>query len=327
MKQLIIFTFLISYGTSSAQLGNGLIAYYPFNNGNTENQAPTALYTIFAQGTTPTENAMMVPQQALAFAGSNPQLWIDAEGLVDFGTTTNFSFVTDFRSGSAASQEFFGTLLNTGVGWKIGFFNNNGYVTFESGIGGSLIRVHTTSTFNDLQWHQLALLVDRLEGTIRIFVDNVQQELGGTICGSPVSGDVADISDCVFNANEDNDQLTTFGAGLQGALDEIRLYGRLLTTTEVEEAYILSFGGSTNITDVGDAWVTSLWDPHAGILHLRHERGNAIATIHDALGRTLHQQGSGPVELLDLSRWGSQPLTVRLVSGDHSWVGRFIMVR
>lgn len=327
MKQILTLSCFSLALATYGQLSNGLIAYYPFNNGNTENQAPTSFSTLFAQQTTPTANAMGVASQALAFSGSAPQLWVNSNGLIDFGLTTSFSFVTDFKSGSSANQEFFSDLLISGVGWKIGFFNNTGHITFETGAGATAISVHTTTVYNDLAWHQVALLVDKSALNIRIYVDGELQDLEGTVCGASVAANTIDIGTCNFNANENNDQLTDFGGGLQGALDEIRLYGRLLTEGDVEQAYTLSFGGTVALEPVAGSQLDHRFDPVSGMLVVNAPFASTSSlTVFDARGRIVSERTG--VGQMALSLNGSAGLLfVRLVNDGRVWTARLPLTR
>lgn len=328
MKHLstLAFATLISV-SAQAQLANGLIAYYPFNNGNTSNQAPTSFSTLFAQNTTGTANVLGAANQALAFSGTDPQLWVDADGLIDFGTTTSFSFLTDFKSGSSAEQNFFRDLLLNGHGWHIGFYNSAGYVTFETGVGSTAISIHTTAIYNDLQWHQVALLVDKANLTVQIYVDYALQELAGTVCGADVSGTSIDISTCNFNANEDNDQLTTFGEDLVGSLDEVRLYGRLLSEEEVGQAYVLSFG-TTAVAETTTLSIQYLFDVASrSILLSGFAPGPCEVTVFDEQGRwVLNSSVNGPQHRLDLSGLSDGIYSVRCIQGGGAWTKRFVIV-
>ena len=315
---------------SQAQLANGLIAYYPFNNGNTANQAPTSFSTLFAQQTSATANASGVANQALAFSGNAPQLWVNAAGLIDFGLTTSFSFVTDFRSTSSATQNFFRDLLTNGHGWRIGFYNSTGHVSFQTGSGASAVNIRTNALFNDGAWHQVALLVDKVNLQVRIYVDNVQQELGGTVCGVDVSGAVADISGCNFNANEDNDQLTTFGEDLVGALDEIRLYGRLLTVDEVAAAHALSFGGTSGIHFLEESTITGRFDAARGVLHLAglDPVGSNVLQVLGADGRVVSGRNvEGAEAFIPLQGLGAGAYLVTVGSARGRWSSKFVLTQ
>ena len=328
MKHLSTLAFaLASTFLANAQLTNGLIAYYPFNSGNTENQAPTTFSTLFAQSTAPTANALGVPNQALAFSGSAPQLWVSSDGLIDFGTTTSFSFITDFKSGSSAEQNFFRDLLDNGHGWHIGFYNSSGYVTFETGTGANAISLHTTGIYNDLAWHQVALLVDKINLTVRIFVDNELQELAGSVCGSAITGTIADISACNFNANEDNDQLTSFGEDLIGSLDQIRLYGRLLTEAEVAEAFVLSFG-TTSVRALPTTTIVDLLDRQTNTLTLSGLGTSACdLTVIDNQGRVLKSERTAQDRVrIDLSALTTGIYIVRASQHTGSWTKRIVLV-
>ncbi|NND78040.1 MAG: T9SS type A sorting domain-containing protein [Flavobacteriales bacterium] len=125
--------------------------------------------------------------------------------------------------------------------------NSTGYITFEAGDEPGLgqpdeyISIHTVNTYNDNAWHQAALLVDKTNLTIRIFIDGVQSELEGMICGDPVSGNEISIAGCNFNANEDNPNLTTLGDNMLGGLDEIMGFGTLISLDDIATFYANSF--------------------------------------------------------------------------------------
>ncbi|MBX2981182.1 MAG: hypothetical protein KF843_00785 [Flavobacteriales bacterium] len=320
--------FLLLALSVNAQLNNGLIAYYPFNNGNTNNQSGTSFSTLYAQGTSGTTNALGMANQALAFGGSDPQLWLDTDDLIDFGLTTSFTFITDFRSSSSAQQNLFRDLLSTGVGWRIGFYGNTGYVSFQSGAGASLVDIHTAVTYNDGAWHQVALLVDKSSMTVRMNVDNVPQELAGTVCGEAISGTMADISLCNFNANENNTQLTTFGEDLVGAMDEIRLYGRLLAPGELNTAYALSFGGPTAIAEPTDPQVVDRYDPQSSVLYLSTPMSmeHTMLSITSLDGKVLETRTLPSADnKVELARYGAGIYFVSLGRGATRWTGRYVV--
>ena len=313
--------------SAQAQLTNGLIAYYPFNNANTSNQSGTTFSTLFAQNTNGTANVLGAADQALAFSGNSPQLWVDADGLIDFGLTTSFSFVTDFKSGSSAEQNFFRDLLTNGHGWHIGFYNSAGYVTFETGTGASAISIHTTAIYNDLQWHQVALLVNKADLTVQIYVDYALQELTGTVCGGAVTGTTIDIGTCNFNANEDNDQLTTFGEDLIGSLDEIRLYGRLLSEEEVGEAYILSFG-TTLVAVNSIVPIQDHFDAAAQSVTLSgFATGQGDVSVFDEQGRMVMNSGlNGAQHRIDMTGLAAGIYAIRCTQVQGVWTKRYAIV-
>ncbi|MBL0125858.1 MAG: hypothetical protein IPP83_00040 [Flavobacteriales bacterium] len=217
------------------------------------------------------------------------------------------------------------TSLISGVGWKIGFFDNTGYVTFKTGAGATAISVHTANVYNDLVWHQVALLVDKASLNVRIYVDGQLQTLEGTVCGAVVSAGSIDITSCNFNANENNDQLTDFGDGLQGALDEIRLYGRLLSEAEVVQAYTLSFGGTLAVTPIEGPQLDYRFDAVSGMLVLEAPvTGSSLLSVFDAQGRMLAEKsGAGQMRVMLPSSNGL--LLIRLVHDGRTWTTRLTM--
>ncbi|MEM7161810.1 MAG: LamG-like jellyroll fold domain-containing protein [Bacteroidota bacterium] len=241
MKKIALsLMFLAIIGLTFAQ--SGQIFYYPFNNGNTDNQAATSFSTLFAQSTNATTDALGNDNSALNFNGSGAELWVNSSGLIDFGLTTNFTFLTNFKSGSAATQYFFRDLLTNGNGWHIGILNSTGHITFEAGDGpGDDVSIRTENIYNDNEWHHLTLLVDKSNMTIQMYIDGELQNLVASICGNSLTDTSINIDGCNFNANEDNPNLTALGDNLLGALDEIKLYSSLLTDEEIQECYASSF--------------------------------------------------------------------------------------
>jgi len=239
-----LFIQLLAITVFSIQLNaqSGQIFYYPFNNGNTDNQAGTNFSTLFAQNTNSTSDAMGNANSALNFNGSNAELWVSSGGLIDFGLTTSFTFITNFKSGSSATQYFFRDLLTNGNGWHVGILNNSGFITFEAGDGpGDQVSIHTENIYNDNEWHQLALLVNKADMTIQMYIDGDLENLEASICGNNVTGTSISIAGCNFNANEDNDNLTTLGDNMLGGLDEIKLYSSILNPEQIHLCYANSF--------------------------------------------------------------------------------------
>ncbi|MEO0403988.1 MAG: LamG-like jellyroll fold domain-containing protein, partial [Bacteroidota bacterium] len=217
------------------------VFYYPFNNGNTDNEIDNGFSTLFPSGTSPVDDPLGNANSAMSFAGSGAELWVNSGDLIDFGLTTSFSFLTSFYSNSTENQDFFSDLLANGVGWQVGIYNDSGYVTFRSGDGNTAVLVRTEQTYNDGEWHHLGLLVDKSNMTIRMFIDGEPSMLVAEICGEELMGTEISIEGCNFNANEDNSQLTAIGDDLVGGMDEIMLFPSLISDAQVIESYAGGF--------------------------------------------------------------------------------------
>ena len=241
--------------------------------------------------------------------------------------TTSFTFITDFRSSSSAQQNLFRDLLSTGrAAYRI--LREYRLCILQSGAGASLVDIHTAVTYNDGAWHQVALLVDKSSMTVRMNVDNVPQELAGTVCGEAISGTMADISLCNFNANENNTQLTTFGEDLVGAMDEIRLYGRLLAPGELNTAYALSFGGPTAIAEPTDPQVVDRYDPQSSVLYLSTPMSmeHTMLSITSLDGKVLETRTLPSADnKVELARYGAGIYFVSLGRGATRWTGRYVV--
>lgn len=162
-------------------------------------------------------------------------------GTFDMGTGS-FTATAWFRSGSGSGQQRI--LSNGNWGYSSGYFIRYQAGTIAFGLGGGGVQANaalavTPGGFGDGAWHHVAAVVDRSANTIKIYIDGTAQTLtsGSGHCGS-ASGSTLNISGC-GSLNGSSANPLTLGAydGLQeqffGALDDIRLYNRVLNQTEI----------------------------------------------------------------------------------------------
>jgi hypothetical protein len=257
MKRLLL---LFLAGSLSAQaqgnLNSGLLGRFPFDNslvdvtGNITNFSnANVAYGLDAHSQT---NA------ALRLVATG-EVSIEPSGLLDFGTTGNFTFSVAFRTLASGTQAFFsnqGSYTATSAadsrGWSLGFDNAQvgkvflNLVRNTSTNGG--LGLATQASFNDGLWHTAVVVVNRSSRQIRLFVDGTAQPLTyvssnptyGTVVGSTFTlGSTATMfvdlspgySRSLLNITRPNNR---FGLSYNGWLDEARFYNRILTDSEVQ---------------------------------------------------------------------------------------------
>lgn len=152
--------------------------------------------------------------------------------------------------------------------------------------GGSAGSATTTTTITDNQWYHIAL-TSTASAQI-IYVNGVQED---------TASETLDTTGGVFRLGN---YTTAGGVYFNGSIDEVLIYNKSLTASEVEQLYKagLSQHANTNITletrtatsyNISDAGLVSLWDFNDGDAVDRTGRNNGTAT------RTVFNEGNGTV--------------------------------
>lgn len=186
----------------------------------------------------------------LSFDGTNDYVEV-SNTLSDIGTG---SFTSAVWFKGANSGTTWKRMVHTGCnGYTAGMFmarwNASGQMAAavcNGSIAANSFVPVTTATYLDGRWHHMALVVDRSAGTARVYVDGVnvpiQKNVPGTECGT-VSGDSLslDISACTSaTATGGNLRFGANSAGGErwdGSLDDVRIYSRALSASEVASLY------------------------------------------------------------------------------------------
>jgi len=212
----------------------GLIAYYPFDNsgvdmsgnGNhglinnmtgTSDRTGKANAAYHFDGYT---SYIVVPDnQALRLANINITLstWVKLEA---YGTSYGSNILTKHIIGS-----------NNGWAWGItgSAYTPTGVVTYGPG-GASLLG--TGSKVIPLnQWHMVTSVYTLSTQQLSIYVDGVLNTTSNSIL-SPSSAISADLY-----IGRDNPGVSPNGYFLQGSLDEVRIYNRLLSLNDIQRLY------------------------------------------------------------------------------------------
>lgn len=186
---------------------------------------------------------------ALSFDGSNDRVRVADSSDLRFGTGS-FS-VTAFARTNAGNRSALGNFNPSNQGWGL-FLTGSGVNFFAAGDAGSNDPTFSASVF-DNNWHHLAGTFSRSGSslTIRTYVD------GGLIGTSTANvGDISSPSDLLFGRFLPE-------AHYLGRLDDIRVYGRALSASEVDSLAdgcngISSSSGSSASTSTGSSVSSNL---------------------------------------------------------------------
>jgi alpha-L-arabinofuranosidase len=176
---------------------------------------------------------------ALAFDGRSASVSMGPASSLDFGAD-GFSLAGWFQTASDATQAIAARSAGREApGYALG--TAGGRVTARIGAGDDAqpVAIATRAGFADGRWHHVALVTDRLAGTVTLFVDGAAQPLvrqAGS-CGT-VAGAGLDASRC-RRATASSPAPFTVGAGsdgrahFRGALDELRAFHFPLSPDQV----------------------------------------------------------------------------------------------
>ncbi|MEO5644128.1 MAG: T9SS type A sorting domain-containing protein [Bacteroidia bacterium] len=239
MKKIFLFGLLFSATFLSAQvdLVTGLIGRITYYAGGYNDIAGVGMLSNAPLGSITSVDECGVSPYARFFSGlSTTKHKINDNGLMYFGSTSSFSFVSSFKTAASATSELFTNRAysNYSSGWSIGLDNSQvGCLFVTIGDNANPVWFRTVNTFNDNQWHQNVLVVDRITNRIRLYIDDILQPLVnlgplGTLVGNEI-----DISSVVYNANPVATNNNFIGNHFNGNIDEVRFYNIPLDSIKV----------------------------------------------------------------------------------------------
>ena len=200
---------VVTNATTLPDLG-GLLAYYAFNNSTNDLSGNGRQASNF--GATLTRDRFGVLGGAFAF--TNPSR-MDVQGIDPDGYAGGFSFGCWFRPDSAVTSQQLFHWFHDGT-WGSTFLNfGPGSLSIRCGSGSSATD-HDISGLNMPvgQWHHL--MVTHGTGFDRVYVNGTQ------------------VAEWPTSALLNNSSTLWIGNGVQGALDDVTIYGRELTAGEVQ---------------------------------------------------------------------------------------------
>jgi len=134
--------------------------------------------------------------------------------------------------------------LATGNGWVMGMWANSFQGVMQSDDGAVWVQKTTAANYNDNEWHHGVSVFSN--GTVTLYIDGVAAPMvdrsgGGTLHSFSNSENVK-----IGNIAE--------GDGFSGELDDIRIYNRALTATEIQKLYQ---SGSAKVNDSQNSNLTN----------------------------------------------------------------------
>jgi hypothetical protein len=172
--------------------------------------------------------------QAIKLDGTDDWVNVTDNSAQNFGTG-DFTLSTWVKT-TGAQSDTFGMLIakawtNSDPMYYVAIRESDGALDFRvtGTAGAGITDTIRGSGFNDGNWHFMTLVIDRSGNTVKAYKDAVQQ--GADVDISSVSGGVNPSGPLRLGVNEIN------GYPLKGLLDEVRLYSRALSVTEIASLY------------------------------------------------------------------------------------------
>ncbi len=223
---------------------NSLVAYYPFN-GNAQDESGNG-HNGTANGATLATDRFGSTDSAYSFDGNEDSITIP------YSTIDSLSDIT--FSGWVKTNDTYGAILsaaNAALGNEYLLYTQNGMLKL---LVKDISLSSNATTFNDGLWHHVTVARKGSDGTVKIFVDG-QLDISGTLGQGDLVVEETGLwfgrdQDCLGGCFESDDDLN-------GAIDSVRIYNRVLSSTEVQELYQnestqLVFKEDFNDNDISD---------------------------------------------------------------------------
>ena len=200
----------------------GLLAYFPFN-GDADDFSGNGHHGT-VHGATLTDDRNGNPSSAYSFDGDNDYIDI---GVIDIGLPVTVAL---WFSSSSINEKW-----DTLVGYNLPVKPYNGIQIMANGdgklrfrMGGAIDDIISESVIDgDGKWHHIAIKRD-LSNKVELFVD-------GELESSSTSNDsIGESHNLFFGKSFQPDKLEEYFAG---KIDEIRIYNRSLSETEIKHLY------------------------------------------------------------------------------------------
>jgi hypothetical protein len=250
MKKVIVIFGLVFYSAAYAQtfITNGLVAYYSFsgnasdasgsgNNGTTQNVTFVTDRYGSAQGALTCSNA-----SSCIIVADSPSLEINNH--ITMSAWINVA--TNQAGGGVAIKGVVGDFSNFGLS----VFRSGTNLTFTydktSGIAGP-----TAPSLSDGRWQQIVVAISEPDNAMKFYVN-------GQLVTTPIvtyagSFDTNNVSS-VIDASEfgnlylgNNNSAGLAGGSFAGAIDDVRIYNRTLSDSEVQQLYQVESTPSVNL--------------------------------------------------------------------------------
>jgi hypothetical protein len=229
--------FFLFLGTANAGISDGLVAYYPFNGNANDESGNGNNGTV--NGATLTTDRFGKTNSAYSFNGTDNEI-----SLSNLPPIENYSVVMWFKKGVALNYptngeaDLFGTqLASNNTNFKFGFHGAwKDSLLVQIAAGGTTIYdnsfkvVYTENKILDTNWHQAVVI--RAAASVNVYLDGVQQSMSppwerGNPSGMITTNAVTKIG--TVGGVE--------GEHFNGAIDDVRIYKRALSESEIQQLY------------------------------------------------------------------------------------------
>jgi hypothetical protein len=299
---------------------DGLVAYYPFN-GNADDESGNG-HNGTNNGATLTADRFGLSNKALYFPlGSSGY----GAGYVQLQNTSTIVLDSAFTVGLWIKLESNGVVFDRDV---IGTYTTDWYIYADSGkvifSFGTYDHVSISRPINDSKWHNLIFIRDKVSGYLSIYLDGILD------IQSP--NHTNDLTDTPIINLGNMDTPSGYSSGFVGSLDDIRIYNRLLSASEITALYI------NNVTSVNNSEVgltlpkeyflcqnyPNPFNPSTTISYTLPKASCVTLKVYDMLGRIVatlvnQRQDQGKyTTTFDASRLSSGVYFTRLTAGDFT---------
>ena len=235
---LAVGMFIVVNGLAQTFLTNGLVAYFPFN-GNANDVSGNGNNGAIYGGVTLTTDRFGNPNAAYAFDGSTGYIDVSQSSTLNV-LTTNVTLSAWIWQGAAIPGGF--SILsksNTkyGNGWMFDTYScstsSGRRLRLQTGGNDSSCNVPGDIDYSLMQWHHVVATILGTNGYVY---------LDGNLDGSGDVGIVPTNALDVFIGYTHVVEGAGATAWFNGAIDDIRIYNRALSTSEVQELYQYEVG-------------------------------------------------------------------------------------
>ncbi len=221
---------------SALQLTDGLVAYYPFN-GNANDASGNGHNGTVYGGTTMTTNRFGQANAAYDFDGSTGYIGIPQNSVLN-SLTTNFTlsaWIWQRESITNGYRILDKETAGNGDGWSFDTYNcidqTGNRLRLEGANANNSCNVPGETEYSLMQWHHVVATVSGTNG--KVYLD-------GTLEGSGNAGNIP------VNTLDVYIGLAHPGRGsgfwFNGHIDDVRIYNRTLSDSEVQQLYAIESG-------------------------------------------------------------------------------------
>ena len=293
---------------STLDISTGLVGHYEFNSGGPTTDSSGNQDGTVSIGNATGETPSAVGDQAVGFAvdasGNNSYLAVADNAAQDFGTGDFTVSLWYNQNGTPA-----------GTGRLIGDFggSGNGFVIYAQANGAIDVELHDGTTITesiqgifDGTWNQLTVV--RTGSTLDIYHNGVN------VSSSTGAGGNINSSNALWMGSSG-----TLGGDYDGQLDDVRLFTRALSSTDVDELVAL---GPAVATPPGPP--TGYSNPSGGDNSLDYITNVTFAGINNTSGQDAAGYGNYTSEVGTVTLGDNNTLSVSIVEDNNNYVTAWV---